>query len=587
MQISEFELRNGGSAVSWPSGTTAYNGDLAFAEVNIPSGERPAQTIDASTSSKWFQRSLWTLEIDTDSGVTFDGYRYATGNDAEERDPVSWVLEGTDDAFVDLRPLPTARSTWSSGFSLPGGGVSYRYIRLTITKTANLDANAGSGSTTGILQFTGFQLISGGTPITWSGASATNPGGNNPGGEGPDNLLDDNSSTKLVDLDIVANGESVIVIDAGSTQSFDAYRFCTGADAVERDPTAWTVEGSSDNSSWTMLHDRALVDGRDWTVIDTQTSITPPSGRSTWTDVFTIAEEGRDLNATFTEPNETLSATATHPVTGVAAFTEPNETLSATASHPVTGAATFTEPDETLSSDATVQWFANASFTEPNETLSSAAAVAVVATALSAAEPNETLSGAAGVLNTLAGAFTEPNETLSSDVEAGVVNNLAANFTEPNETLAASAGVTVTGSLTATEPNETLACAATVAIVASAAFTEPDETLSAAAGGATHVVGAFTEPDETLSGAAVVIVSAALAATEANETLSATASHPVTGALNATEPNETLSSAAGVALVLSLDKTEPNEQVSSMVDTGVGFRRRGERHVSIGLRVGL
>lgn len=302
---------------------------------------------------------------------------------------------------------------------------------------------------------------------------------------------------------------------------------------------------------------------------------------------YTGAPTEATITAAFTEPNETLSATATHPVTGVAAFTEPNESLSAAAAVALVATAGFTEPNETLSSDVTVQWFANASFTEPNETLTSAAAVAVVATALSAAEPNETLSGAVGVLNTLAGAFTEPNETLSSDAETTVIRTITAAFTEPNETLAASAGVTVTGSLTATEPNESLSCAASVAIVAAADFTEPNETLSAAAGGATLIVGEFTEPNETLASETVVRVSAALVATEPNETLSASAVVAVSAALANAEPNETLSSAVGVALVLSLDATEPNEQISALVDTGVGFRRRGDRRINVGIGVGL
>ena len=140
-----------------------------------------------------------------------------------------------------------------------------------------------------------------------------------------------------------------------------------------------------------------------------------------------------DANASFTEPNESLSATGTSTVVGVAAFTEPNESLSSAATHPVTGSAEFTEPNETLSAAASSALLASAAFTEPNETLSAAADHPVLGVGLQTAEPNETLTGAAGVLALATASFTEPNESLAA--LTGVVVDGVADFTEPGENL--------------------------------------------------------------------------------------------------------------------------------------------------------
>ena len=41
---------------------------------------------------------LWVLQIDFGSRRTVDGFRYITGADVSGRDPVQWVLEGSNDS---------------------------------------------------------------------------------------------------------------------------------------------------------------------------------------------------------------------------------------------------------------------------------------------------------------------------------------------------------------------------------------------------------------------------------------------------------------------------------------------------------
>ena len=88
-----------------------------------PGGETPDLAVDGSLTTKWLDFNQGPLIFDFGSAATVDGYRWATANDATERDPVRWTLEGSDDetnwVLVDERvdadfPTPVARFTYTS-----------------------------------------------------------------------------------------------------------------------------------------------------------------------------------------------------------------------------------------------------------------------------------------------------------------------------------------------------------------------------------------------------------------------------------------------------------------------------------------
>lgn len=259
------------------------------------------------------------LVVDNTVSIAFDSYRYTTANDAEARDPVSWYVAGSSDGsnwtLLDSRTgetITASRTTNTSTYTLPGGAVSYRYIKWSIfdTKTAS----------TGTTQFSEFVLMSGGSPVAWNGAaSATNPGGNsggsespaqaidgntatkmladmtaadvncqladftlcsggspvawnagcvetNPGGtpaggEGADQLTDQNSATKWNDTAFTSDthfviGSTVLKFDNTTSITFDGYRLTTANDVPYRDPSTWKLEGSNDDSVYSTLDER-------------------------------------------------------------------------------------------------------------------------------------------------------------------------------------------------------------------------------------------------------------------------------------------------------------------------------------------
>ncbi|MBQ99834.1 MAG: hypothetical protein CMO60_03120, partial [Verrucomicrobiales bacterium] len=114
VQLAEFEFLLDGVKVGTPS-VSNPGGDN-------PGGETPDLAVDGSLATKWLDRRQGPLVFDFGSPTTVDGYRWSTANDAPERDPVRWILEGSDDEtnwdLVDERvdgdfQTPSARFTYT------------------------------------------------------------------------------------------------------------------------------------------------------------------------------------------------------------------------------------------------------------------------------------------------------------------------------------------------------------------------------------------------------------------------------------------------------------------------------------------
>ena len=89
IQLSEFRFSNGGTLVV-PSAVANPGGDS-------PAGEGTANLIDGNDLSKWLDFNRQPLVFDFGSPTDIDAYSLTTGNDAPERDPVRWIIEGSDD----------------------------------------------------------------------------------------------------------------------------------------------------------------------------------------------------------------------------------------------------------------------------------------------------------------------------------------------------------------------------------------------------------------------------------------------------------------------------------------------------------
>jgi hypothetical protein len=113
------------------------------------------------------------------------------------------------------------------------------------------------------------------------GAVATNPlgleplnsGRQSPGGEMPEKAVDGLDSTKWLDF---TRGDLILTFD--SAQSVGSYDWLTANDASSRDPVKWTLEGSNDGSSWTVVDNTYATE-----------PFNPTEERFTWQGPFTLA----------------------------------------------------------------------------------------------------------------------------------------------------------------------------------------------------------------------------------------------------------------------------------------------------------
>lgn len=129
------------------------------------------------------------------------------------------------------------------------GYIFYRWL-ITATKTMPPNGNACQAS-----EFV-FQLNGTDQQATTSSATVTsNPTGTFNTGEEPQRLVDNNLTTKMCDTRFVTNGNQTgIIFQFSSRQTFTGYRWATANDFQDRDPSSWTISGSQDGTTWTLLH---------------------------------------------------------------------------------------------------------------------------------------------------------------------------------------------------------------------------------------------------------------------------------------------------------------------------------------------
>jgi hypothetical protein len=118
VQLSEFRLFD----VNKSNLSPTYSGSGSY-----PAGEGPVQAGDGNLNTKWldFTETSAILNMTFASNTTIGGYRFATANDAPERDPVSWRLQAStnNSTWVTISTITdsvvsTDRRSWQPDFFL-------------------------------------------------------------------------------------------------------------------------------------------------------------------------------------------------------------------------------------------------------------------------------------------------------------------------------------------------------------------------------------------------------------------------------------------------------------------------------------
>ncbi len=137
VQLAEFTLFNGGVQLN-PTSASNPGG-------NNPVGEGPANLIDGNTATKWLDRNSAPVVFDLGAPTAMTGYTITTANDFSSRDPVTWLMEGSDNQatweLIDhVIDFPTTDSRFAESSFIPVAGSSLiPYIQSFTANTSLVD----------------------------------------------------------------------------------------------------------------------------------------------------------------------------------------------------------------------------------------------------------------------------------------------------------------------------------------------------------------------------------------------------------------------------------------------------------------
>jgi len=229
--------------------------------VNWPAGEPPERAIDNTADNKYLNfAKLNTGFTVTPSGTGIvRGISIVSANDSPERDPVNFVLEGSNDAgatFVTIASgnLNTSTSRRALSQVLFPNSTVYGQYRVTFPTVRN-PGSANSMQVAEVRLITRGNILSNGDPFTVTYSPGAFPGGAG-GNENPTNLFDTRLGTKL-GVDGGTLGPTIFDVTPalGASIVTSATVFGAADDAAfqNRTPTYITISGSNDGIIFTEI----------------------------------------------------------------------------------------------------------------------------------------------------------------------------------------------------------------------------------------------------------------------------------------------------------------------------------------------
>ena len=262
----------------------AIDVDPPVSNSSYPGGEPPANTVDG-TLAKYLNfggPGSGFIVTPAAGASTIQSFQLTTANDAEGRDPTSFVLWGTNDAIVSADNSDgLGGENWTmidafdftGGFALPStrdtvgpvipitNGTSYTSYKMhfptnkgdglfQMAEASFFESNDGSGT----------DVLNAGDPVL---AFQIGPDSSFPGGEAPANILDNDAGTKY--LNFGRENSGFIVTPASGPSTVKVFQITTANDSPSRDPASWELYGTDDPI---MSMDNSRGDGESWTLVD-------------------------------------------------------------------------------------------------------------------------------------------------------------------------------------------------------------------------------------------------------------------------------------------------------------------------------
>jgi hypothetical protein len=201
------------------------------------------------------EMELW-MQQQLASAQAVNRYTITSGNDAPDRDPTHWELQGSNDASswvtLDSRTEESFSGRNQTREFIVENQKAYSYYRLFITKNGGSDAVQLSE-----WRLLSLELIDPSLPVDLSLQSTLSVSHENAdGAQGPEGSL------KLIDRDTSTKYLASFEADFWLQQSLETqrivghYTLTSGNDAPDRDPMDWELQGSNDGVSWEVIDTR-------------------------------------------------------------------------------------------------------------------------------------------------------------------------------------------------------------------------------------------------------------------------------------------------------------------------------------------
>ena len=224
-------------------------------DCNSPSAEIPSKLFDDNNGSKFLcRKSTTSLSVAFPAGATYaiDTYSVTSGNDAPERDPKSWHLQGSDDGASWV----TVDTRTNQGFTARGQTRTFYFPNCQAFARYRFVVDANNGDA-GLFQVAELRLY--GQPgeslpvgrAVGGVVSSSCPNTANPAEDAPF-AFDGSAASKWF-----CGGKTAVTVsyDFKEEESYVITRYTITAanDSADRDPKSWVVEGSDDGLTWTPL----------------------------------------------------------------------------------------------------------------------------------------------------------------------------------------------------------------------------------------------------------------------------------------------------------------------------------------------
>ena len=235
---------------------TAPGDPIVGTSTNTPGAEGVANSIDNRINTKYlnFDRLNTGFTVTPSTiGVPVVGLGLISANDAVERDPSSYTLEGSNDG-VNFTPI-------SSGAVAPFGA-RFEIQQIPIANTATYSQYrvvfptvVGPGGNS--MQIAEVQLLRA-LDLTTPASEIIPSSANHPAGEDVTKIIDNRANTKYLNFDKLNTGFTVQA-NGGIPSIVKGIGLVAASDAPERDPTSYILEGSDDGAMFTVISSGAIA----------------------------------------------------------------------------------------------------------------------------------------------------------------------------------------------------------------------------------------------------------------------------------------------------------------------------------------